>query len=92
MVAHDAGPHLAALALVVWAALLGVNSARAGRTLSFEIVLRPQHYLQACAHLSIFAYWGWYWPVVYESAPMILAQLLFAYGFQRSKCTMRSKL
>ena len=44
-------------------------------------MLRKQHYIQACAHLSIFLYWGWYWRTVYESAWLIVAQLLFAYAF-----------
>ena len=46
-----------------------------------EVVLRPQHYLQACAHISILLYWGWYWREVYDAAPLIAAQLAFAYAF-----------
>jgi hypothetical protein len=46
-----------------------------------QIVLRKQHYLQACAQGSVLVYWGWYWPQVYAFAPFILAQLLFAYAF-----------
>ena len=30
---------------------------------------------------SILLYWGWYWRPVYESAYLIVAQLLFAYAF-----------
>src|SRR5207249_11243960 len=48
---------------------------------ALPILLRPQHYLQACAHLSILLYWGWYWREVYHSAPLIAAQLAFAYAF-----------
>ena len=46
-------------------------------------VWRPgkQHYLQACAQVSILLYWGWYWREVYDAAPLIAAQLLFAYAF-----------
>ena len=40
-----------------------------------------QHYVQACAHTSIFLYWGWYWRPVYEFAYLIVAQLFFAYAF-----------
>jgi hypothetical protein len=47
----------------------------------FDIELRPQHYVQACAHASIFVYWGWYWRPVYDYASLIAAQLLFAYAF-----------
>jgi len=46
-----------------------------------DIALRPQHYVQACAHASIFVYWGWYWRPVYDFAYLIVAQLLFAYAF-----------
>ena len=44
-------------------------------------MLRKQHYLQACAQGSVLLYWGWYWREVYDSAHLILAQLLFAYAF-----------
>src|SRR5206468_162055 len=51
------------------------------RTFTLEIVLRKQHYLQACAQGSVMLYWGWYWRPVYAAAPLLLAQLLFAYAF-----------
>jgi len=51
------------------------------RRLSFQIELRPQHYLQACAHFSILLYWGWYWRPVYDAFPLLFAQLAFAYAF-----------
>jgi tetratricopeptide (TPR) repeat protein len=71
----------AATVLSVWTAVTFAAAARRGRRLAIEVVLRPQHYLQACAHLSILAYWGWYWREVYQSAPLIAAQLAFAYAF-----------
>ena len=71
----------AAAALLVWGAVLLVSARRKGRKLAIDVVLRKQHYIQACAHLSIFLYWGWYWRTVYESAWLIAAQLLFAYAF-----------
>jgi hypothetical protein len=46
-----------------------------------EVVLKKQHYLQACAQGSVLLYWGWYWHPVYAFTPFILAQLLFAYAF-----------
>ncbi len=61
-------------------ALLATSWSRS-RTLSIDVVLRPQHYLQACAHLSILIYWGWYWHHVVEAVPLIAAQLVFAYAF-----------
>ena len=71
----------AAAALCVWYAMLLVWARREGRTLTLEVVLRKQHYLQACAQGSVLLYWGWYWPPVYAFAPFILAQLVFAYAF-----------
>jgi hypothetical protein len=40
-----------------------------------------QHYLQACQQGAVILYWGYYWREVYHAAPLIAAQLLFAYGF-----------
>lgn len=67
--------------LLVWAALNAWDARRQGRTLTLSVVLRPQHYVQACAHTSLFIYWGYYWRPVYESAHLIVAQLAFAYAF-----------
>jgi hypothetical protein len=71
----------AAAGLCGWNAALLVWVRRSGRTLTLEVVLRKQHYLQACAQVSVLLYWGWYWPPVYASGYLILAQLLFAYAF-----------
>jgi len=70
----------AAAALLAWNAALFASAVRRGRTLSVEIVLRKQHYLQACIQGSLLVYWGWYWRQVYDSAHLIAAQLLFAYA------------
>jgi len=80
-------PHLlwtfwgAAAALCAWGAVLFVSALRKSRTFSLEIVARKQHYLQACAQLSVLTYWGLYWSPVYASAYLILGQLVFAYAF-----------
>jgi tetratricopeptide (TPR) repeat protein len=71
----------ASLALLVWNAVMLVLVRRSRRTLAVEVSLRKQHYVQACAHLSILTYWGWYWHEVYEAAPLIAGQLVFAYAF-----------
>jgi hypothetical protein len=70
-----------AAVLLAWNAALRASAVRSGRTLSVEIVLRKQHYLQACIQGSLLIYWGWYWRQVYDSAHLIAAQLLFAYAF-----------
>jgi len=80
-------PHLrwafwgAASALFAWNALLLVAARRQRRTLVLEVMPRKQHYLQACAQLSVLVYWGWYWPPVYASAFLIAGQVVFAYAF-----------
>ena len=66
-----------------------VWSRRSGRTLALEVVLRKQHYVQACAQTAVLLYWGWYWPPVYAFAPFILAQLVFAYAFDMLLCWSR---
>ena len=71
----------AGLALLAWNAAMFVAARRHGRTLTIEVSLRKQHYVQACAHLSILTYWGWYWHEVYDAAPLIAGQLVFAYAF-----------
>jgi hypothetical protein len=65
----------------LWYALIIVTAARKKRPLAIEIVLKKQHYMQACGQGVILLYWGWYWPQVYESLLFILAQLVFAYAF-----------
>jgi hypothetical protein len=79
----------AAALLLVWAGALFFWANKGHRTFSAEISLRKQHYLQACAQCSVLLYWGWYWPQVYESAHLILAQLLFAYAFDMLLCWSR---
>jgi hypothetical protein len=71
----------ASAVLLTWNAVLLASAVRSGRTLSVAIVLRKQHYLQACIQGSLLIYWGWYWRQVYDSAHLIAAQLLFAYAF-----------
>jgi hypothetical protein len=70
----------AAAVLLAWSVLLfGVLRRR--QTVAFEVALRPQHYLQACLQGTLILYWGFHWGEVYHAAPLILAQLLFAYAF-----------
>jgi hypothetical protein len=70
----------AALALLAWNAILAATL-RTGRKLTLDVVLKKQHYVQACAQGSVLLYWGWYWRQVYDFVPFILAQLIFAYAF-----------
>ncbi len=70
----------AAVALLAWSTLL-FGILRRGQKVLLEVALRKQHYLQACLQGTLILYWGYYWREVYHAAPLILAQLLFAYGF-----------
>ena len=70
----------AAAVLLLWNAVLYVARTRR-RPLALEVVLRKQHYLQACAQGSVLVYWGWYWRQVYDHAYLIVAQLVLAYAF-----------
>ncbi len=67
--------------LLVWLAILAARLKRTGEGRLFDVVLRKQHYIQACVHISVYSYWGWYWRPVYEYAGLFLAQLAFAYAF-----------
>jgi len=70
----------AAMVLLAWSALL-FGVLRRGQKVTLEVAPRRQHYLQACQQGLVLLYWGYYWREVYHAAPLIVAQLLFAYGF-----------
>ena len=67
--------------LLTWTVVLHALAGRRRRTFALDVVLRKQHWVQACAQLSVYIYWGWYWREVYDSAHLIAAQLAFAYAF-----------
>ena len=71
----------AAGVLLAWNALLFASAARRGRPLGAHVVVRRPHWMQPLVQLTIYAYWGWYWPTVYELAPLMLSMLIFAYAF-----------
>jgi Sel1 repeat len=71
----------AAAFLLAWTAVVAAGAHVRGRTFTVDVVLRKQHYLQACAQGSVLVYWGWYWREVYAAVPLIAAQLAFAYAF-----------
>jgi hypothetical protein len=79
----------AAAILLAWNVILFVSAVRTHRTFTLEILLRKQHYLQACAQGSVLLYWGWHWREVYDSAYLIAAQLMFAYAFDMLLCWSR---
>jgi hypothetical protein len=62
---------------------------RRGRTLHYEFLPRPVHYVQLVMHSSIYAYWGWYWREVYHQIPLIIAQIVFVYVLDMLLCWSR---
>jgi hypothetical protein len=69
------------LCLIAWLGWLAYSVRSRDRILHLEFVPRKQHYIQATLQISVFVYWGWYSPQVYEEVEMILAQIAFAYVF-----------
>lgn len=68
--------------LALWWLVLFVRSKRTGSAKIFILAKpRPQHYIQAMVHLSVYTYWGWNWPPVQEHALLLIAQIFFAYAF-----------
>jgi hypothetical protein len=71
----------AAALLLAWMAMLAYR-ARTNPLPGFTRAQpRAQHWVQGLCQLCVYAYWGWYWPPVYDFAPLLLGQLLFAYAF-----------
>ena len=68
-------------ALLAWLAWLALRAGRAGLPGFVHVPPRAQHYIQMCCHLSVYAYWGYYWAPVYPYAPLLVGQLFFAYAF-----------
>jgi len=65
---------LAGLLVVHW-----VTWARGGAC-ALEFRPRKQHYIQALVQTSVFIYWGYFWPPVYDYGWLLFGQLLFAYA------------
>ncbi len=68
--------------LLGWTSILGVMAWRRGQKLVVDLVPPSKaHYIQGTVQLLIYAYWAQYWPQIYAQIPLILAQLVFFYGF-----------
>ncbi len=72
----------AAAALFLWNLwLIFRYSGKPRRPRIVGVPPRPQHYIQTFCHSCVYAYWGYYWPPVYDFLPLLAGQLLFAYAF-----------
>ena len=67
--------------LLAWQAYQWFWAQRHQQYFGFQILLRPQHYVQAMVQSSVYLYWGFFWRPVYEHGWLIIAQILFAYVF-----------
>ncbi len=86
----------AAGVLLIWQILFVLRLLRdgSGATQGVRFTLskpRPQHYIQALVHISIYAYWGWYWEPVYHYFWLLVGQLVFAYAFDMLLSWSRGK-
>jgi TPR repeat protein len=79
----------AAAALLLLLLYVSRQVAHSGRTLRYEFLPKPVHYVQLVMHLSIYTYWGWYWRQVYHQAPLIVAQIVFVYVLDMLVCWSR---
>lgn len=70
----------AAVLLLAWQAVLAFRARTEGPPAMGPFTPRPQHYIQIYAHFGVYAYWGWYWPPVYDFVPLLAGQLIFAYA------------
>lgn len=66
--------------LLAWSFGLYVSARRTGRTLLVERMIRTPHWVQTCAQGTLLLYWGWHVRSVYAHLPLLMAQLVFAYG------------
>ncbi len=71
----------AAGALVLWNLWLILRFSGKTRPGIVVVAPRPQHYIQTFCHSCVYAYWGYYWPPVYDFFPLLAGQLIFAYAF-----------
>lgn len=65
--------------LALWYLLVVARARTADRALDFDFGAVKAHYVQAMVQGSVYVYWATAWPWVIGQAPLILAQILFAY-------------
>lgn len=70
----------AAAVLALWSLALYVTARRRDRSLSVVVAIHKHHWVQACAQIAVLLYWGWHARFVYAFLPLIVAQVIFAYG------------
>ncbi len=53
-----------------------------GQTVRIESGLKRPHYTQGILQICLYLYWGLYWDEVWNYAPLIVVQLIFAYAIE----------
>lgn len=71
---------VAAAVLALGAAFVFISAGRSSRELFVERVIKKPHWVQLSAQGSLMLFWGWHVRAVYGNLPLVLGQLLFAYG------------
>lgn len=66
--------------LALWYLLVVARARTAELSLDFDFRAIKSHYVQAMVQGSVYVYWATAWPWVIGQAPLILAQILFAYS------------
>ncbi len=66
--------------LAAWSGVLLLRAAP-GREFTLRLALRKPHYVQMIAQGLLFTWWAFHVPGIRAFPPLVLAQLLFAYGF-----------
>ncbi len=67
--------------LILFYAITSFIQLRKDKQASILVIVAKPHYVQMLMHLCIFAYWGWYWPQVYDQTILIFAQLVYVHIF-----------
>lgn len=81
----------AAAVLLIWSSVLALRLVGKRQTPGVQLVIHREQWIQALVLLAIYLYWGWYWRPVYDYAILLVAQLLFAYGFDALLSWSRGK-
>jgi hypothetical protein len=75
--------------LLILLVLLRRRLAAAGRAPYYEVKAVAVHWVQPLMQGAIYVYWGMYWPEVFRFAPLIAAQIVFAYALDMMVCWWR---
>ncbi|HSM61549.1 MAG TPA: hypothetical protein VK849_12160, partial [Longimicrobiales bacterium] len=70
----------AAAVLAAWTAALVVSASRGRRGLTLQTAIYRHHWVQACAQSVVFVWWAWHVRIVLAFLPLLVAQVIFAYG------------